>query len=220
MLQHSPKNTIDLAELVLPHYPRPSGLPPFVAMDFETSGNESDSACALGMVRIEDAAVAGSFYRLIRPPHSNVLYSDIHGLTWPMLKDQPTFGELWPEIAAFIDGAAFFTAHNAAFDRRVLLGCCEANGIAAPGMPFYCTVKASRRAWHYPHNNLSAVCERLNLPLDHHHALSDALACALIYLFAKDAGVDDTLIRTPREQCSPRVSRPKKTKPDAAQRHR
>ncbi len=200
MMRHDPldENSPDWL-LGLPSYPHPPGLPPFIAIDFETSGNESDSACALGMVRVEESKIVRGFYRLIRPPSSIVLYSEIHGLTWPDLKDKPTFKEMWPSIAEFIDGAAFFTAHNAAFDRRILLGCCEANGIPAPDTPFLCTVKASRRAWHYPHNNLSAVCERLKLPLDHHHARSDALACALIYLFAKDAGVDDTLIRTPRE---------------------
>jgi DNA polymerase-3 subunit epsilon len=34
---------------------------------------------------------------------------------------------------------------------------------------------------------LSNVCRRLRIPLDHHHALSDAEACAKIVLAAQEA---------------------------------
>ena len=69
----------------------------YVALDFETSGYAAHSACAVGLCRIEDGVVTDSFYSLIRPPSSRVLFTHVHGLTWPMLKDAPTFTELWPQ---------------------------------------------------------------------------------------------------------------------------
>ena len=70
-----------------------------VALDFETSDKYADSACALGMSRIEGGRVTDNWYSLIRPPRSTVYFTEIHGLTWDMLKNQRTFPELWPEIS-------------------------------------------------------------------------------------------------------------------------
>lgn len=92
----------------------------YVALDFETSGYAAHSACAVGLCRIEDGVVTDSFYSLIRPPSSRVLFTHVHGLTWPMLKDAPTFTELWPQLVAFMEGSHALLAHNAGFDRR----CC------------------------------------------------------------------------------------------------
>ena len=161
-----------------------------VALDFETSDRYADSACALGMTKIEDG-VLSHWYSLIRPPRSRVYFTEIHGLTWEMLKDQPAFAELWPEISAFLSGATLLVAHNASFDRRVLYGCCAAFGLEAPATPFACTVKGSRRGLHLPHNRLNDVCAHLGIALDHHNAASDAEAAARIYLHLRGLGLSD-----------------------------
>lgn len=162
-----------------------------VALDFETADKYADSACALGMSRVEDGKVTANWYRLIRPPRPKVYFTEIHGLTWEMLKDQPTFAELWPDIHGFLAGAGLLVAHNASFDRRVLLGCCRAFGLEAPSLPFACTVKGSRLKLHLPHHRLNDVCEYLGLELDHHNAASDALAAAKIYLYLRSRGMTD-----------------------------
>ena len=41
----------------------------FVAIDFETANNSADSACSIGLVKMdEEGAVIDSFYSLVRPP--------------------------------------------------------------------------------------------------------------------------------------------------------
>ncbi len=162
-----------------------------VALDFETADKYADSACALGMSRVEDGKVTANWYRLIRPPRPKVYFTEIHGLTWEMLKDQPTFAELWPDIHGFLAGAGLLVAHNASFDRRVLLGCCRAFGLEAPSLPFACTVKGSRLKLHLPHHRLNDVCAYLGLELDHHNAASDALAAAKSYLCLRARGMTD-----------------------------
>ena len=162
-----------------------------VALDFETADKYADSACALGMSRIEDGRVTANWYSLIRPPRSRVYFTEIHGLTWETLKDQPRFADLWPEISSFLRGAELLIAHNATFDRRVLLGCCRSFGLEAPDLPFVCTVKGARRGLHLPHHRLNDVCSYLGLTLDHHNAASDALAAANIYLHLRSLGLTD-----------------------------
>ena len=163
----------------------------YVALDFETSGYAAHSACAVGLCRIEDGVVTDSFYSLIRPPSSRVLFTHVHGLTWPMLKDAPTFTELWPQLVAFMEGSHALLAHNAGFDRRVLHASCQALELVQPQLPFLCTLKGARRSLPLASRALDSVCGYFGIPLDHHHAASDARACAEIYLRLRGLGVTD-----------------------------
>ena len=162
-----------------------------VALDFETSGYAAHSACAVGLCRIEDGVVTDSFYSLIRPPSSRVLFTHVHGLTWPMLKDAPTFTEVWPQLVAFMEGSHALLAHNAGFDRRVLHASCQALELVQPQLPFLCTLKGARRSLPLASRALDSVCGYFGIPLDHHHAGSDARACAEIYLRLRGLGVTD-----------------------------
>lgn len=168
---------------------------PFIAIDFETSGYSAHSACAVGLARIEQGNVTGTFYSLIRPPSSRICFTEVHGLTWPMLKNAPTFDEIWPDVSAFLQGAAAMLAHNASFDRRVLGASCDALGLACPRIPFLCTLKGARRSLPLPSKKLSCVCEHFGIPLNHHHAGSDAEACARVYLRLRGLGVTDAQMR-------------------------
>lgn len=152
-----------------------------IALDFETSGYAATAACAIGMVRIVDGSITDSFYSLIRPPSSRIFFTNVHGLTWKVLKDAPTFSDLWPDIHAFSYGSDFFLAHNAPFDRRILLACCAAWTACLPQQPFLCTLKGCRKVLKLESYSLDAVCSHFSIPLSHHHAASDARACAQIY---------------------------------------
>ena len=157
---------------------------PFVALDFETATAARDSACAVGVVRVEEGRVVATAAHLIQPPsldfHPGCVA--IHGITPEMVRLSPHFGQLWPSIAPLFDGVAFVAAHNAAFDRSVLQACCRGYGIPIPKLPFVCTVRLARKAWHLPSAALPAVCRFLGIPLSHHDPASDALACAQIVL--------------------------------------
>jgi DNA polymerase-3 subunit epsilon len=163
----------------------PSG--PFVALDFETADWGSESACAVGLVRVEGLEIVERRTSLIRPPRASFAFSHIHRITWRHVKDQPTFAEVWPRLADMLEGAAFLAAHNAAFDRRVLETCCALARLPLPAAPFLCTVHLARRTWKLRRAKLPDVCAHLGLALQHHEAASDAEACARIVLAARRA---------------------------------
>ena len=167
-----------------------------VALDFETSGYDPRYACALGLTRIEDGRIGPSFYTLLRPPSSDILFTEIHGLTWQDVKDAPTFTEKWDDIASFCAGADFFIAHNAVFDRRVLDACLCAAELPPCDLPFLCTLKWARKVLSsLPSRSLAALCSYFHIPLQHHHAQSDALACAHIFLALQKLGVSESQMR-------------------------
>ena len=92
----------------------------FVAIDFETANHERDSACAVGLVTGRDGRIERVRSFLIRPPSTQFVFTDIHGLRWEDVRGAPTFGELWPALRAGVDSTAFIATHNAPFDRSVL----------------------------------------------------------------------------------------------------
>src|SRR5215470_15896905 len=89
----------------------PAPLPPldrlFVAVDFETADHGADSACAVGLVRVEDFKIVARETVLIRPPRERIIFTYLHGITWPMVKDAPVFKDAWAELAPLLSGATF-----------------------------------------------------------------------------------------------------------------
>lgn len=162
--------------------------PVFVALDFETADNGRDSACAVALVRVENARIVRREVCLVRPPRRYFRFTYVHGITWEDVQNKPTFAECWPALASLLDGAEFLAAHNASFDRGVLQTCCSAAGLAVPTLPFVCTVQLARRTWNVRPATLPAVCRFLGIPLRHHEPGSDAEACARIVLAAKCSG--------------------------------
>src|SRR5690606_16776659 len=130
----------------------PGWLPPFVAIDFETANSARASACAVAIVRVEPragrAVVTGRWRTLLGPAPLvfDVRHVHIHGIRRRDVADAPAFWQVYPELFQWLVGARFLVAHNAPFDRSVLEAACHGMGVAAPRVPWLCTVKLSRAA--------------------------------------------------------------------------
>jgi len=167
-----------------------ASIPSFVAIDFETANNSPDSACAVGVALVRDGTISRSFQRLIRPP--TTCFSEwnfrIHGIHWSHVQDEADFAHVWASILPEIGNAAFFAAHNAGFDQRVLAACCELYGIEPPDKDFVCTIEVASSMWGLESYKLSRVCQFLSIPLVHHNPQSDAEGSATILLKAMAHG--------------------------------
>ena len=95
---------------------------------------------------------------------------------------RPRFGELFPEIGAFI-GGDILAAHNAAFDLGVIRSGLEVSDLPGPAYDYVCTVMLSRRCYSLVSNSLPFAAEEAGVPLvNHHDAAEDARACAGILI--------------------------------------
>jgi DNA polymerase III subunit epsilon len=166
----------------------------FVAIDFETANRHPNSACAIGLVRVDNGIIVRQEYYQIRPPTAVFEFTHIHHLTWEMVKNEPSFGQLWPQIAPLLIDIDFLAAHHALFDREVLQSCCDFYQIDRLTIPMLCTVKLARQHWRIYPTKLPNVCQRLGIPLNHHQALSDAHACTEIILLAQGARLTNAYI--------------------------
>ncbi|QDR82300.1 exonuclease domain-containing protein [Sporomusa termitida] len=119
----------------------------FTAFDFETANFQSHSACQLGLAVVENGRIVLEKAWLIRPPTKVFTFSYLHGITYSMVKSQPTFGEVWPEARPFFE-RQIIAAHNADFDIGVLLATLTHYGLFMPEFYVIDTLAVARSAWH------------------------------------------------------------------------
>lgn len=156
----------------------------FTAIDFETANPQRNSACQLGLVVVENGTIVDSRSWLIRPPSSIFTFTDIHGITYETVKDQPSFREIWEAVQPYI-GNRTLAAHNAPFDVGVLRAVLSHYQLPVPSFQVMDSLTIARRAWPaLPNHKLNTVASHLNVSLQHHDAASDARACAEIILQA------------------------------------
>ncbi len=159
----------------------------FAAIDFETANGKRSSICSVGVVIVSGGQIVRRFHRLIRPtPNYYFRYftESIHGIGYEDTQHEPPFPDVWAEVHPLIEGLPL-VAHNAGFDEGVLRGAHEAYDMDYPNdYRFYCTLRAARRQFPLSvirNHRLPTVCAHLGIEMGrHHHALSDAEACAQI----------------------------------------
>lgn len=162
----------------------------FTAIDFETANRSPASACAVGVVRVEDGRLADSQYSLLRPPpghdHFEAGNIRIHGIRPEDVRNAPTFTQYWRWLVTRLDAEdpdGILVAHNAVFDTGVIRAANQAVGEPARTWRYACTLRLSRAAYQLRSYSLPAVSHAVGVTLDHHHnALADAQACAGIVL--------------------------------------
>lgn len=151
----------------------------FVALDFETARPARHTACAVGLVSVVKGVIVQKFYSLIQPPDNEYDMHNVavHGMNSEHTVNAPTFKEIYPLIRRMIDGNNV-VCHNAAFDISVLKSCMEEVGIADDDLSFcqHDTMKL------YNRKPLHECCAECGIDLTHHDPLSDAEACARIFL--------------------------------------
>ena len=158
----------------------------FAAIDFETATYDRNSACSVGIVTIDNSIIVDEYYTLIQPPDNYYYYNNtkIHGISAKDTKHAGVFSAYYNEIYQRLTGKKII-AHNENFDRSVLRNCISHYGLSPENLQlndnWECTLQFYRRLGYFP-NRLSDCCKRLKIPLQHHDALSDAKACALLYL--------------------------------------
>lgn len=154
----------------------------YYAIDFETANEKRNSACALGIVEIDNHKLINKWDYLINPEDEfNPFYTLLHGIKSEDIIDKPTFADIWPEINSILEGN-LVVAHNASFDMSVLRNTLDKYKIPYPNIDYTCTRILSKKTWPSLINyKLNTICSHLEIEFKHHEAYEDALACAKIF---------------------------------------
>lgn len=156
----------------------------FTAIDFETSTASRNSICQIGFVRVENWEIKEQVSLLIQPPANQYMYqyTRIHGIKASHTKTSPTFDMAWESIEPYITNQNVIAHNGFAFDFPVLRDTLLFYGLPVPPFHGHCTLKIYKR-------NLAFLCQTYGITLNHHDALSDALACAKLFMLHHDIPV-------------------------------
>jgi DNA polymerase-3 subunit epsilon len=181
----------------------------WAAIDFETATRSRTSACAVGIVLVDDGAIVEERGWLIRPPGNRYepFNIRIHGIKPEQTAAVPAFDGVWPEVDEML-GDRMLIAHNAPFDMGVLRRSGEHTGTTVRDHDFACTVALARRTWPtLGYYNLKAVCAALEVELiNHHDAVADARACAQVALHVANVIGPETVESLARPLTPPRAA--------------
>ena len=156
----------------------------FAAIDFETANECPSSVCSIGIVIVHNGKIVDRFYSLIHPEPEYYKWfcQKVHGIGPEDTDDAPVFPLVWEKVAPIIDGLPL-VAHNSRFDEGCLKSVFQVYRMDYPGYEFHDTLAASRRRFgcRLPNHQLHTVAAACGYDLrNHHHALTDAEACAAI----------------------------------------
>ncbi len=149
----------------------------FTAIDFETAQGYRWSICQVGLVRVENGVIKKELTFLVQPPDNYYWgkFTQIHGISAADTAHAPTFEQVWPSLAPYIENELVVAHNGFGFDFPVLSETLKYYGLTTPEYQKVCTYKIYK-------SNLDALCKEHQIPLNHHDALSDAKACAKLYL--------------------------------------
>lgn len=148
----------------------------FTAIDFETAQGKRWSICQVGLVRVESGVITKELNILVQPPDNYYWgrFTDIHGISALDTFNQPFFGDIWEEIKPYIDNQVVVAHNGMGFDFPVLQQTLEYYDLEVPDYEKQCTYRIFKK-------NLAFLANHYGIALNHHDALSDARACAILY---------------------------------------
>ena len=152
----------------------------FVSVDFEWKSPDKD-VCAVGMVKVLNGVVVGKFYSLIKPVTDewNEYCCKKHGINPEMVQFAPTFAELEPLMEAYV-GELPLVGHNFEQSEKHVFANNARHDSPLRDKGFFDTMKGDGR-------KLTDRCAEYGIPLEEHHdAMEDAMATALLYMKLQD----------------------------------
>ena len=161
----------------------------YVVVDVETTGGRpfaGDRVTEIAAVAVRNGEVAEVYETLVNPQRSiPPMITAITNITWEMVRDQPTFREICPNVVSALRGNVF-VAHNVTFDWKfVTHEVSRATGEQLDGRRL-CTVRLARRLLpHLPRRSLDWVARYYGVDIPaavRHRAAGDAIATAHVLL--------------------------------------
>jgi len=149
----------------------------FVAIDFEYA-SRNQYACQLGIVAVLNNVIVKELLYMIQPPGNfyEQNYINVHKITPYMTANEPTFEDLWDDLQIYFENQTI-VCHNASTDITVLYKTLTYYFIT---MPKFITIDTCVEICN---KRLNVLSDAYGIELENHHnALCDAKATALIWI--------------------------------------
>ena len=155
----------------------------FAVVDVETTGTQAaggDRITEIAIVHVRRGEVGDVFSQLVNPGRPIPPYiTALTQISWEMVRDQPSFRHVAPQVMERLTGAVF-VAHNAAFDWRFVSEELRRGVGHELSGPRLCTVRLAKRLLpDLPRRSLDHLTRYFNIEIEaRHRAAGDAVATA------------------------------------------
>ncbi len=157
----------------------------FCALDLETTGVNPayNRIVEIGVVKFSLNGETDRFHTLVDPEvkiPENVI--KIHGITDRMVMGCPKIEDLLSDFSRFIEGSVLII-QNPRFDLSFIESIFRKNNINLKGLSALDTVRMAKK--HFcclPNHKLGTLAKHLDLEIQNHRALDDAIACMHVFI--------------------------------------
>lgn len=168
----------------------------FVALDFETATNTKKRICQIGLVKVEDSCIVAEKCWLVKPPANRYDWQciKVHHITPDMTADMPEFDQIWPEVFEFLNNEVVVAHKAQSVELAALTYALEEYGIDRnsvlwPQFDCYCSCTTAENSKRFPSNGLPELAEHYDIQFQHHDALEDAKATAILMFKMQEDGI-------------------------------
>jgi DNA polymerase III subunit epsilon len=151
--------------------------PDFVAVDFEYAMSEKATISSVGIASFKNGEIFEKFYSLVQPPQNEYKWynSNLSKIDPRLTENAPSFVEIFPEIYKRLNNNTVvahgaFNTDKVCLEKAIILHNIE----TSLNIRWVCTQKICNCG-------LRVACKVCNIELSHHNALSDAIACGILY---------------------------------------
>ena len=153
-------------------------------IDLETPNNHNDRICQFSYILEDNEKIIDKKNYIINPEvHFDSKNMDIHGITPALVKDKPTFIEIWSNIDHLFQ-SSLVVGHNVTFDLSVIAKSLSFYHLDATQVEYLDTLSKSREIFQLDSYSLDTVANKCGYNMIHHHdACDDVNAAYRIYHF-------------------------------------
>ena len=155
----------------------------FNAIDVETANHRRGSICQIGICAVINGEISDQWETLVNPETdfipSNVR---IHGIQEADVKTAPTLQAIYSELCKLVQGSIL--VHHSAFDKTAFEQAASKYNLHPLPARWLDCIKIAKRAWPQFESSfgygLKPLANYFGIQFQHHHAVEDARASALI----------------------------------------
>jgi len=178
----------------------------FLAVDVETANADYSSICQVGLAEFENGKLAETWVSYVDPKSVfDPMNTSIHGISNQQVSGAPDFSEVFLELQKRMTNAV--VVHHGHFDFTAFRRCYDRYSLKPINCAWIDNTNVVRRTWaefSQSGYGLANLVKHFALPLDHHDALSDAVAAGRIFQNAVESSG-----RSPRDWAEELKLRPR-----------
>ena len=165
----------------------------FNAIDVETANKSRGSICQIGICSVRNGEILDQWETLVNPEADfKPKNMEIHGIQEHDVENSPTLPEIYTELCERVQDSV--VVHHSPFDKTAFGQAASRYQLEPLPVTWLDTEKVARTAWPGPTRSgydLETLTNRFDIQFQHHNAVEDARAAALIMLQAcRDTGWD------------------------------